>query len=184
MCVCVHACVHRSEISCTTPYCRAELEVIWVSHACQKFFIMHMYLAFFIGMLLPLKWDYSPPVMYPLLSKRGWFFAWNTCMQQIQKTFRMYADIISRGVYAKCNLQIICEMFCNHSWLLACVYAFLKALALDLRVMIIILQNFQDLGLSDFLHVLYCLISCIYVCVQLVLFSLLLSHLFAAEPLP
>ena len=29
MYVCVHACVNRSEISCTTPYCRAELEVIW-----------------------------------------------------------------------------------------------------------------------------------------------------------
>ena len=26
---------------------------------------MYMYLAFFIGMLLPLKWDYSTPVMYP-----------------------------------------------------------------------------------------------------------------------
>ena len=79
------------------------------------------------------------------------------CMEYLHaadtETFRMYADIISRGVYAKCNLQIICEMFCNHSWLLACVYAFLKALALDLRVMIIILQNFQDLRLSDFLHV-------------------------------
>ena len=110
------------------------------------------------------------------------------CMEYLHaadtETFRMYADIISRGVYAKCNLQIICEMFCNNSWLLACVYAFLKALALDLRVMIIILQNFQDLRLSDFLHVLYCLISCIYICVQQVLFSLLLSYLFPAEPLP
>ena len=27
------------------------------------------------------------------------------------ETFRMYADIISRGVYAKCNLQIICKWF-------------------------------------------------------------------------
>ena len=33
-----------------------------------------------ICMLLPLEWDYSTPVMYPLLSKRGWFFAWNTAI--------------------------------------------------------------------------------------------------------
>ena len=88
-----------------------------------------MYLAFFVGMLLPLKWDYSTPVMYPLCqsvdgSLHGMLIA-------DTETFRMYADIISRGVYAKCNLQIIC----NHSWLFACVYAFLKALSTHCAVL-------------------------------------------------
>ena len=70
---------------------------------------MWMYLAFFIGMLLPLKWDYSTPVMYPLCQSVDGSL--HGMLAADTETFRMYADIISRGVYAKCNLQIICKCF-------------------------------------------------------------------------
>ena len=72
--------------------------------------MIYMYLAFFIGMLLPLKWDYSTPVMYPLCQSMDGSL--HGMLATDIETFRMYADIISRGVYAKCNLQI---MFCNHA---------------------------------------------------------------------
>ena len=84
-----------------------------------------MHLAFFIGMLLPLKWDYSTPVMYPLCHSADGYL--HGMLKADTETFRMYADIISRGVYAKCDFSAdYLQMFCNHSWLLACVYAFLS----------------------------------------------------------
>ena len=70
---------------------------------------MYMYRAFFIGMLLPLKWDYSTPVMYPLCQSMDGSL--HGMLATDTETFRMYADIISRGVYANCNLQIICKCF-------------------------------------------------------------------------
>ena len=68
---------------------------------------MYMYRAFFIGMLLPLKWDYNTPVMYPLCQSMDGSF--HGTLATDTETFRMYADIISRGVYTKCNLQNICK---------------------------------------------------------------------------
>ena len=81
---------------------------------------MCMYLAFFIGMLLPLKWDYSTPVMYP--SVKVWMVLCMECLQQIQK--RSGCMLISSVEVFMLNA--ICRLFCNHSWLLACVYAFLS----------------------------------------------------------
>ena len=69
--------------------------------------MMYMYRAFFIGMLLPLKWDYSTPVMYPLCQSMDGSL--HGMLATDTETFRMYADIISRGVYAKCNLQNVLQ---------------------------------------------------------------------------
>ena len=68
---------------------------------------MYTYLAFFIGMLLPLKWDYSTCVMYPLCQSADGSL--HGMLAADTETFRMYADIISRGVYA----NAICRLSAN-----------------------------------------------------------------------
>ena len=62
---------------------------------------MYMYLAFFISMLQPLKWDYSTPrpVMYPLCQSMDGSLHGMLAADTV-KRFRMYADISSRSVYA------------------------------------------------------------------------------------
>ena len=68
---------------------------------------MCMYLVFFISMILPLKWDYSTPVMYPLCQSMD--RSLHEMLTADTETFRMYADTISRGVYEFADyLQMFC----------------------------------------------------------------------------
>ena len=80
---------------------------VCIMKSCMLEVLYYVYRAFFNGMLLPLKWDYSTPVMYPLCQSMDGSL--HGMLATDTETFRMYADIISRGVYAKCNLQNVLQ---------------------------------------------------------------------------